>query len=262
MDQRHVPIKTDQEIEKMRQSGQLLAQLFTVLEQYVKPGLSTMEINQWVERYIINQLNARPASIGQYGYPYAINCSINNEACHGIPLSDRILKSSDIINLDITLEKEGWIADSSKMFIMPDSPHHARKLVSDTYQAMWVGIKQVKPGAYLGDVGYAIQSYIESLGYNIVREYCGHGIGQRMHEPPQVLHFGLPQQGLLLQPGMTFTIEPIVNQGSRKVHTLSDGWTVVTDDNRLSAQFEHTVLVTDSGVEVLTLRPDELHLVS
>ncbi|TOG00270.1 type I methionyl aminopeptidase [Vibrio parahaemolyticus] len=224
----------------------------------MKPGLSTMDINDFVEKYIVDELKARPASKGQYDYEFVLNSSINEVVCHGVPKRTQFLKSSDIINLDITLEKNGFIADSSKTYVMPDASPIAKRLVKVTYEAMWEGIKQVKSGAKLGDIGYAIQRYAESHGYSIVKEYCGHGIGREMHEEPQVLHYGKLNSGLTLKEGMTFTIEPMVNQGSAKVKTKKDGWTVVTRDKKLSAQSEHTVLVTSSGYEVLTLRDEEI----
>ncbi|SDG76584.1 methionyl aminopeptidase [Vibrio xiamenensis] len=255
-----VTIKNDQEIVLMRQAGKLLAKVFTMLDEFVKPGVSTMAINNRVEAFIVEELESRPASKGQYGYQYVLNSSINEVVCHGVPSESQILKAKDIINLDITLEKNGFIADSSKMYVMPEASPIARRLVDVTYQAMWQGIKQVKPGATLGDIGHAIQTFAESHGYSIVREYCGHGIGQEMHEAPQVLHYGMAGQGMKLKPGMTFTIEPMVNQGGAKTKTKRDGWTVVTRDKKLSAQSEHTLLVTETGYEVLTLRPEEVLL--
>ncbi|WP_432468311.1 type I methionyl aminopeptidase [Agarivorans sp. Z349TD_8] len=252
-----VKIKSASEIELMRHAGHLLTQVFQMLDRYLKPGLSTLEINDKVEHFIVNDLNARPASKGQYGYQYVLNSSINEVVCHGVPTPSQRLKRTDIINLDITLEKNGFIADSSKMYLMPEASPAAKKLAQATYEAMWAGIKQVKPGAKLGDIGHAIQQYAERRGYSIVKEYCGHGIGQAMHEAPQVLHYGTPNRGLELKEGMIFTIEPMVNQGSAKVKTKKDGWTVVTRDKKLSAQSEHTILVTPVGYEVLTLREEE-----
>lgn len=252
-----VIIKSESEQELMRESGRLLALVFEMLDSYVRPGISTMDINDTVERFIVDELSARPASKGQYDYQYVLNSSVNEVVCHGIPKGSQLLKPRDIVNIDITLEKGGFIADSSKMFVMPEAPPLAKGLVDVTYKAMWAGIKQVKPGARLGDVGYAIQRYAESHGYSIVREYCGHGIGREMHEEPTVLHYGLPNSGLTLKEGMVFTIEPMVNQGTAKVRTKKDGWTVVTRDKKLSAQSEHTVLVTGTGYEVLTLRAEE-----
>ncbi|CAG9417081.1 type I methionyl aminopeptidase [Providencia alcalifaciens] len=253
----NITIKNVEEIELMRESGRLLASVFKMLDEFIVPGISTMEINDKVESYIVNELQARPASKGQYGYQYVLNTSINEVVCHGVPKVDEILKPKDIINVDITLEKNGFIADSSKMYVMPEASPLARKLVKDTYNAMWEGIKQVKPGATLGDIGSAIQHHAESNGYSVVREYCGHGIGRKMHEDPQVLHYGTRGRGVVLKEGMTFTIEPMVNQGGMKIKTKKDGWTVVTRDKKLSAQSEHTVLVTKDGYEVLTLRDEE-----
>ncbi|WP_417657523.1 type I methionyl aminopeptidase [Pseudidiomarina aestuarii] len=243
--------------EKMRHAGKLLAQVFKMLDAKIQPGITTMEINDLVEAYIVNDLQARPASKGQYGYQYVLNSSVNEVVCHGVPKANQPLKSSDIVNIDITLEKDGYIADSSKMYVLPDAMPLARKLVKVTTQAMWKGIEQVRPGAHLGDIGSAIQTYVESHGYSVVREYCGHGIGQEMHEAPEVTHYGLPNTGVQLREGMTFTIEPMINQGSAKIRTKKDGWTVITRDKKLSAQTEHTILVTADGCEVLTLREEE-----
>ena len=252
-----VTIKSSEEIAFMRESGRLLASVFKMLDDFIKPGITTMQINDCVENFIVNELHARPASKGQYGFQYCLNTSINEVVCHGVPSENQRLKPSDIINCDITLEKNGFIADSSKMYVMPDATPLARKLVSVTYEAMWQGIKIVKPGITLGDIGHAIQSYAEKHGYSVVREYCGHGIGREMHEEPQVLHVGKPNSGMVLVEGMTFTIEPMINQGEAKIKTKKDGWTVVTRDKKLSAQSEHTILVTKDGYEVLTLREEE-----
>lgn len=252
-----IVIKTPEEIELMRESGRLLASVFAMLDDFIKPGVSTLAINDKVEDYIVNTLQSRPASKGQYGFQYVLNTSLNEVVCHGVPKADELVKDKDIINVDITLEKNGFIADSSKMYVMPEASPLARKLVKTTYDAMWEGIQQVKPGATLGDIGSAIQHYAESRGYSVVREYCGHGIGRDMHEAPQVLHYGVRGKGTELKEGMTFTIEPMINQGGAKIKTKKDGWTVVTRDKKLSAQSEHTILVTATGYEVLTLRADE-----
>ncbi|MBB1489110.1 type I methionyl aminopeptidase [Oceanospirillum sp. D5] len=254
---KQVSIKTAGEIEIMRESGRLLASVFVMLDQHIKPGITTMEIDRLVESYIVNELKARPASKGQYGYPYSLNASVNHVVCHGMPSESYKLKSSDIVNIDITLEKGGFIADSSKMYVMPSASTQARRLVKTTYEAMWLGIQEVKPEATLGDIGFAIQQHAREAGYSVVREYCGHGIGQQMHEAPDVLHYGRRNNGMILQPGMTFTIEPMINQGVSRIKTLSDDWTVVTRDRKLSAQWEHTILVTENGYEVLTLREEE-----
>jgi methionyl aminopeptidase len=250
-------LKTGQELDVMRESGRLLASVFAYLDPLVKAGISTMDINNLVDNFITNTLNARPASKGQYNFPYSLNTSVNEVVCHGMPSATHFLKSGDIINVDITLEKNGFIADSSKMYMIGEVSPLAKKLVEKTYDAMWCGIRAVKPGATLGDIGYAIQQHAAANGYSVVREYCGHGIGREMHEGPQVLHYGKPNSGVVLREGMTFTIEPMINQGEAKVKTKRDGWTVVTRDKKLSAQWEHTIAVTADGYEVLTLRAEE-----
>ncbi len=249
--------KQPEEIALLAQSGKLLADVFGYLDQLSLIGMSTMQVNDLVDRLIVNELNARPASKGQYGYAYALNASRNNVVCHGVPSSTDILRSGDIVNFDITLEKNGYIADSSKTYLVGEVAPLARRLVQVTYEAMWKGIRAVRPGARLGDVGYAIERHARRNGYSVVKEYCGHGIGREMHEEPQVLHWGKPKTGLMLREGMVFTIEPMINQGRSAVWTEGDGWTVVTRDGQLSAQFEHTVAVTRNGVRVLTLRPEE-----
>jgi methionyl aminopeptidase len=250
-------IKRPEEIELMAQSGRLLAQVFSHLDGLDLIGMSTMQVNDLVDSYIVDQLQSRPASKGQYGFEYALNSSPNKVVCHGVPSTTDILQSGDIVNFDITLEKNGYIADSSKTYMVGEVSPHAKRLVQTTYEAMWKGIKAVRPGARLGDVGYAIEQHARKNGYTVVREYCGHGIGREMHEPPQVLHWGKPKTGVLLREGMVFTIEPMINQGRDEVETEDDGWTVITCDGKLSAQFEHTVAVTRDGVRVLTLRPGE-----
>ncbi len=250
-------IKTPAEIELMAQSGRLLASVFTHLDGMTLQGLSTLEINDRVEAFIVDELKARPASKGQYGYGFVLNSSRNQVVCHGVPSADEVLTDGDVVNLDITLEKDGFIADSSKTYLIGSVGPQARRLVRTTYEAMWKGIQPVRPGARLGDIGFAIEKHARKAGYSVVRDYCGHGIGREMHEEPQVLHFGKAGTGATLREGMVFTIEPMLNQGVRTVHTEDDGWTVATDDGKLSAQFEHTVAVTRDGVRVLTLRPDE-----
>ncbi|MGV7244576.1 type I methionyl aminopeptidase [Caballeronia sp. M23-90] len=249
--------KRPEEIALMAESGKLLADVFGYLDRLSLIGMSTMQVNDLVDSFIVNELNARPASKGQYGYAYALNSSRNNVVCHGVPSPAELLQSGDIVNFDITLETNGFIADSSKTYLVGEVSPLARRLVQVTYEAMWKGIKAVRPGGRLGDVGHAIERHARRNGYSVVREYCGHGIGREMHEDPQVLHWGKPRTGLVLQEGMVFTIEPMINQGRHAVRTEEDGWTVVTDDGQLSAQFEHTVAVTRNGVRVLTLRPEE-----
>jgi len=252
-----IKLKSAEELGVMRESGRLLARVFDYLDGRIEVGVSTMDINDLAERFIIDQLHARPASKGQYGYQYVLNSSVNRVVCHGVPSTTQKLKSGDIINVDITLEQGGFIADSSKMYMIGNVTPIARRLVDKTYEAMWEGIRIVKPGATLGDVGHAIQSHAHKHGYSVVREYCGHEIGREMHEEPQVLHYGQPGKGLALKEGMVFTIEPMINQGKAKVKLKKDGWTVVTSDKKLSAQWEHTVAVTSDGYEVLTLRAEE-----
>lgn len=249
--------KTPAEIELMAESGRLLASVFAHLDAQPLAGMSTLQVNDLVEAFIVDRLTARPASKGQYGYGFVLNSSRNAVVCHGVPSPDEVLKEGDIVNLDITLEKNGFIADSSKTYLVGDVAPHAKRLVNTTYEALWKGIRAVRPGATLGDIGHAIEKHAKRSGYSVVRDYCGHGIGREMHEAPQVLHFGKPGTGLRLREGMVFTIEPMLNQGRGTVRTEEDGWTVVTTDGKLSAQFEHTVAVTRDGVRVLTLRPDE-----
>ncbi|MEW5559897.1 type I methionyl aminopeptidase [Enterobacter asburiae] len=252
-----IPIKTADELARQRHAGELLASVFDMLDVFIQPGVTTMAINNKVEDFIVNELHSRPASKGQYDYPYVLNTSVNEVVCHGIPKETEHLRAGAIVNVDITLEKDGMIADSSKMYLIGDVSPLARRLVNKTYEAMWKGIQVVKPGATLGDIGHAIQKYVEDNGYSVVREYCGHGIGKEMHEDPQILHYGKPGVGDVLREGMVFTIEPMVNQGDSKIKTKKDGWTVVTRDKKLSAQWEHTIAVTADGFEVLTLRKGE-----
>lgn len=250
--------KRPEEILFLSESGRLLASVFEMIDKISLIGTSTLQINEVVERFIVGELQSRAASKGQYGYEFAINSSLNNVVCHGVPSDSDILMEGDIVNFDITLEKNGYIADSSKTYLVGNVKPAAARLVRVTYGSMWAGIREVRPGARLGDIGWAIERYVKRNGYSVVREYCGHGIGREMHEEPQILHFGKRGTGLVLREGMVFTIEPMVNQGRRSVKVEPDGWTVVTRDGSLSAQFEHTVAVTNFGVSVLTLRSDEL----
>jgi methionyl aminopeptidase len=255
-----VSIKTSAEIEKMRIAGRLATEVLDMITPYVQVGITTEELDQLCYDYIVNVQKAIPAPLNYNGFPKSICTSVNHQVCHGIP-SHKKLKDGDILNIDITIIKGGYHGDTSRMFIVGKPSVQAKRLIDIAYECLWIGINQVKPDAYLGDVGHAIQRYAEANHLSVVREYCGHGIGQRFHEEPQVLHYGDPQTGLKLQPGMIFTIEPMVNAGKRHVKLLPDGWTVVTKDHKLSAQWEHMVLVTDSGVEVLTLREDEPALI-
>lgn len=254
--------KSPEEIIKMRRAGQLTARVLEAVSDFIKPGVTTMAIDRFCEDYIVNTLKAIPGSKGQYGYPYTVNTSVNQVICHGMPDDDQVLKKGDIVNVDITVIHEGYYGDSSKMFCIGEVPVHAKRLVDVTQQCLYNGILAVKPGATLGDIGHAIQSCAEKNSYSVVREYCGHGIGNKMHEEPQVVHYGKAGTGTKLIEGMTFTIEPMINQGKPDVkHVMKKGWSIaVTKDRSLSAQWEHTILVTATGFEVLTLREEERHL--
>ena len=252
-----VTIKTPDEIAKMRVAGLLAAEVLQVVAPYVKPGVSTAELDRICHEHIVNVQHAIPANVGYRGFPATVCTSVNNVICHGIPSDAKILKDGDIVNIDVTVIKDGLHGDTSRMYLVGEPPVLARRLVDVTREAMWRGIRMVRPGATLGDIGHAIQSYVEAERFSVVREYCGHGIGRIYHEDPQVLHYGRPGDGLKLLRGMTFTIEPMVNSGARHTRLMPDGWTVVTKDRSLSAQWEHTLLVTDDGVDVLTRVPGD-----
>lgn len=251
-----VSIKTPEEIQKMRVAGNLASEVLKMIEPHVVSGVSTQELDQICHNFIVNELDAVPAPLNYRGFPKSICTSVNHQVCHGIP-GDRQLKNGDIVNIDITVIKDEFHGDTSKMFLVGKPPVLAQRLVELTYEALRIGIQEVKPGAKLGDIGHKIQSFVEKNRCSVVREYCGHGIGRMFHEEPQILHYGKPNTGMELQTGMTFTIEPMVNAGKRNVRLLPDGWTVVTKDHSLSAQWEHTILVTNNGYEVLTLRDEE-----
>ena len=251
-----VSIKSEQDIEKLRISGRLAAQVLQMIGEYVKPGVTTEYLDDLCHDYIVNTLKVLPANVGYHGYTKTTCISPNEVVCHGIPSSKTILKDGDIINIDVAVIKDGFYGDTSRMYYVGQVKPEAKKLVDTTYEAMRAGIHAVKPGATLGDIGYAIQSVAHREGYSIVREYCGHGIGRIYHEQPSVLHYGQPGQGLVLKKGMVFTIEPMVNAGKAQVKELKDGWTVVTTDQSLSAQWEHMVAVTDTGFEVLSPWPE------
>ncbi|MET0092711.1 MAG: type I methionyl aminopeptidase [Sedimenticola sp.] len=251
-----VTIKTADEIEKMRIAGRLAADVLDMIEPHVKPGITTDELNQLCHDHIVNVQNAIPAPLNYRGFPKSICTSVNHQVCHGIP-GGKKLKNGDVVNIDITVIKDGFHGDTSKMFFVGEPSILAKRLVKVAQEALWTGIRMVRPGATLGDIGSAIQRHTEAHNYSVVREYCGHGIGRDFHEDPQVLHYGTAGSGMALQAGMCFTIEPMINAGKRQVKLLPDGWTVVTKDRTLSAQWEHTLLVTDEGCDVLTLRADE-----
>lgn len=253
-----VIIKTPEEIEKMRVAGKLASEVLEMIGPYVKKGVTTEELNQICHDYIVNEQKCIPAPLnyGNPPFPKSICTSVNHVICHGIP-ADKKLKDGDIINIDVTVIKDGYHGDTSKMFVVGKPSILAKRLIDVTQQSLYIGIKMVKPGARLGDIGHAIQKHAEAHDYSIVREYCGHGIGASFHEEPQVVHYGTPNTGEVLQEGMCFTIEPMVNAGKRHSKILPDNWTVVTKDRSLSAQWEHTLLVTKDGCEILTLRSDE-----
>lgn len=252
---REVDIKTSSDMAMLRTSGALAARVLGMISEHVKPGMTTNALDRICHDYIVDVLQAVPVNIGYDGFPKTVCTSVNHVICHGIP-SDKVLKDGDIINIDVALTKDGWHGDTSRMYFVGQPGILARRLVNTTYEAMRAGILAVRPGATLGDVGYAIQSVAHREGFSVVREYCGHGIGKIYHDKPQVLHYGQPGEGLTLKPGMVFTIEPMINAGKRHSKELPDGWTVVTKDHSLSAQWEHMVAVTETGFEVLTQWPD------
>jgi methionyl aminopeptidase len=252
-----ITLKSAQEIEKMRAAGRLAAEVLDFIEPYVKPGITTAELDRLCHDFMVRCQGTTPAPLnyappGYSPYPKSICTSVNHVVCHGVP-GEKKLKAGDIINIDITVIKDGYHGDTSRMFFVGQPSIQAKRLCEVTFECMWRGIEAVRPGARLGDIGHAIQEYAEGQGYSVVREFCGHGIGTRFHEEPQVLHYGLPGTGIELRPGMTFTVEPMINAGKADIRQLADGWTIVTKDHSLSAQWEHTVLATDAGYEVLTV---------
>ncbi|MBL4866927.1 MAG: type I methionyl aminopeptidase [Pseudomonadales bacterium] len=252
-----ITFKTPDEIDKMRVAGRLAAEVLEYIEEYVKPGISTGEIDRICHDYITNHQNAITACLDYHGFPKSICTSVNHVICHGIPSDDKILKKGDIINIDITVIKDGFHGDTSKMFFVGKPSVLAERLVKIAEECLYKGIAMVKPGVHLGNIGHTIQTHAEGNRFSVVREYCGHGIGEGFHEDPQVLHYGTPGTKEVLEPGMCFTIEPMINAGKRHTKVLPDEWTVVTKDRKLSAQFEHTLLVTETGHEVLTKRNEE-----
>ncbi|NOX08270.1 MAG: type I methionyl aminopeptidase [Gammaproteobacteria bacterium] len=247
-----ITLKTEEEIEKMRVAGRLAADVLSMLRPHVKAGITTDRLDQICHQYITEVQQAIPAPLDYHGFPKSICTSLNHQVCHGIP-GERQLKNGDIVNIDITVIKDEYHGDTSMMFVIGEPSVLAKRLIKISHECMVKGIQIVKPGIRMGDIGHAIQSHAEKNNFSIVREYCGHGIGKVFHEAPQVLHYGIPGEGLWIEAGMTFTIEPMVNAGKRNIKLLNDGWTVVTKDHSLSAQWEHTLVVTDDGCEVLTL---------
>jgi methionyl aminopeptidase len=254
-----VHLKTPEEIEKMRVAGRLAGDVLDYITPFIKPGITTDEVDRLCHEFIVGVQDATPAPLnyappGYQPYPKSVCTSVNHVVCHGVP-GEKRLKPGDILNVDITVIKDGFHGDTSRMFYVGQPSIQARRLCDITYECMWLGIETVRPGAYLGDIGHAIQSHAERHGFSVVREFCGHGIGRKFHEEPQVLHYGRPGTGLRLEPGMIFTVEPMINAGKADIRQLADGWTIVTKDHSLSAQWEHTVLVSDNGYEVLTVSP-------
>ena len=249
-------LKTPEEIEQMRVAGQMAGGVLRMIREHVKPGVTTGELDDICHKYITEELDAIPAPLNYRGFPKSICTSVNHVVCHGIP-GDKVLKDGDIINIDITVIKDGWHGDTSKMFQVGEPTIRGQRISDIAHEAMVRGIELVRPGTRLGDIGHAIQTYAQGEGCSVVREYCGHGIGRVFHEEPQVLHYGKPGQGELLVPGMVFTIEPMINLGKRETRLLPDGWTVLTRDRSLSAQWEHTIAVTEDGYDVLTRLPGD-----
>jgi methionyl aminopeptidase len=252
----NIIIKTGEAIERMRTAGRLAADVLNMITPYVTEGITTLALNDLCHRYITEQQDAIPAPLHYKGFPKSICTSVNQTVCHGIP-NDKKLKKGDIVNIDVTVIKDGYHGDTSKMLLVGQVPQHAKRLCDIAQTCLYTGIRMVKPGVQLGDIGAAIQHYAEKQRCSVVREYCGHGIGEGFHEDPQVLHYGKKGTGVVLEPGMTFTIEPMINAGKAAVRLLVDEWTVITKDRKLSAQWEHTLLVTETGVDVLTLREEE-----
>ena len=253
-----ISLKSKIDIEKMKIAGRKAASVLEMLDDHVKPGVTTNQLDEIAYKFITEELKCIPANINYNGYPKTLCTSVNQVVCHGIPSDDRVLKDGDIINIDVTVIEDGWHGDTSKMYLVGKVADHAKRLVEVTQECLFAGIREVRPGAHLGDVGAAIQEHAETNHYSVVRDYCGHGIGQVYHEEPQVLHYGQRHEGLELKEGMCFTIEPMINLGGYQTKLLNDGWTVVTKDGRLSAQWEHTIAVTSSGYEILTLRSEEM----
>ena len=252
-----IQLRSEADIAKMREAGRLAAEVLELIGDYVVPGVSTDELDRICHEHIVNVQKAIPACLGYRGFPKSVCTSVNQVVCHGIPSEKKILKSGDIINIDVTVIKDGWYGDTSKMFAVGTVAPHAQRLIDISQECLYQAIAIVRPGVRLGDIGHLIQTHAEKNYYSVVREYCGHGIGTEFHEEPQILHYGTPNTGLTLVKGMTFTIEPMVNAGKHGTKLKGDGWTVETRDGRLSSQWEHTLAVTDNGCEVLTARREE-----
>jgi methionyl aminopeptidase len=252
-----IHLKSPQDIEHMRVAGRLASEVLDFITPYVKPGVSTAKLDEICHDYMVNVQGTVPAPLhyappGHRPYPRSICTSVNHQVCHGVP-GEKVLRAGDIVNIDVTVIKDGWHGDTSRMYYVGEPSVQAKRLCEITYECMWKGIDALRPGATLGDIGAAIQKHAEGNGYSVVREFCGHGIGRKFHEEPQILHYGRAGQGPVIKPGMTFTVEPMINAGKRDIRQLADGWTIVTADHSLSAQWEHTVLMTDEGYEILTV---------
>jgi methionyl aminopeptidase len=256
-DSRRITLHTPADFEGMRRAGRLAAETLDMIAPHVRPGVTTGELDRICHEFMVAN-GSVPATLGYRGYPKSICTSVNHVVCHGIP-GDRVLADGDVLNIDVTVILDGWYGDSSRMYVAGQIGTKARLLLDVTYEALMRGIAAIRPGATLGDIGHAIQTYVERNRFSVVRDFCGHGIGRRFHEPPNVLHFGRPGEGPVLRPGMFFTVEPMVNAGRPDVKILDDGWTAVTRDRSLSAQFEHMVGVTETGVEIFTISPAGLH---
>lgn len=252
-------IKTPEQIEKIRIASLLATEVLNLIRPYVRAGITTDELNTFAHKHITEVQGGIPATLGYHGFPKSLCTSLNHQVCHGIP-GERVLQNGDILNIDVTVIKDGWFGDTSAMYTVGQPPIRAQRLIEVTYEAMMRGIEAVKPGATLGDIGFAIQTVAHASGFSVVREYCGHGLGQSFHEDPQILHYGKKGEGIRLEPGMVFTIEPMINAGKRDIKLLNDGWTVVTKDHSLSAQWEHTVAVTETGVDILSGSSNPEHI--
>ena len=253
-----IPLRTEAEIVKLREACKLAADVLVMIEPYVKAGVTTGELDRICHQYMVEQQKTIPACLGYHGFPKATCISLNEVVCHGIPSDDKVLKDGDILNIDVTVIKDGYYGDNSKMYIVGETNIRSKKLVDAAQEALYVGLRAVKPGVRLNEIGRAVQKYTEAQGFSVVREYCGHGIGTEFHNEPQVLHYYADDGGVILKPGMVFTIEPMINAGKKEVRLMNDGWTVKTKDRSHSAQFEHQLVVTENGCEVMTIREEEI----
>ena len=253
-----IPLRKEDELIKLREACKLAADVLVMIEPHVKAGVTTGELDRICHQYMVEQQKVIPACLGYHGFPKATCISLNEVVCHGIPSDDKVLKNGDIVNIDVTVIKDGYYGDNSKMYVVGETNIRSQKLVDAAQEALYVGLRAVKPGVRLNEIGRAVQKYTEAQGFSVVREYCGHGIGTEFHNEPQVLHYYADDGGVVLQPGMVFTIEPMINAGKKEVRLMNDGWTVKTKDRSHSAQFEHQIVVTENGCEVMTIRDEEI----